>query len=71
MEFRPLGKTGLNVSDIKNQIGTFHQPRVVYVVKDLLKDLPERQCHSALGEFAKMALIAGTDCSLPSAAVWS
>lgn len=55
------GKNGLNVAGLKNQIGTFHQPRVVYVVQELLQSLPERQCHSALGEFAKMALIKGED----------
>ncbi|MGE0764649.1 MAG: 3-dehydroquinate synthase family protein [Bdellovibrionales bacterium] len=53
------GKNGLSVAGIKNQVGTFHQPRVVYAVQELLKDLPEKQCHAALGEFAKMALISG------------
>ena len=55
------GKNGLNIAGVKNQIGTFHHPRVVYVVQELLQDLPEKQCHAALGEFAKMALLSGEE----------
>jgi 3-dehydroquinate synthase len=55
------GKTGLNIGGVKNQIGSYHNPRVVYIVHDLLATLPERQRHSSLGEVAKMALLAGGD----------
>ncbi len=55
------GKNGLNIAGVKNQIGTFHHPRVVYIVHDLLQTLPERQRHAALGEVAKMALLSGGD----------
>jgi 3-dehydroquinate synthase len=55
------GKNGLNLNGVKNQIGTFHHPRVVYIVHDLLATLPERQRHAAIGEVAKMALLCGGD----------
>ena len=53
------GKTGLNLAGVKNQIGSFHQPRAVWVAAELLKSLSKEQCHSALGELLKMALLEG------------
>lgn len=53
------GKTALNLKGAKNQIGSFHQARAVLVAKELLKPLPQAQCHSAMGELIKMALLSG------------
>jgi 3-dehydroquinate synthase len=53
------GKTGLNVSDIKNQIGTFYPANSVLLVKSLFEGLPKLQLQSAGGELAKMALLEG------------
>lgn len=53
------GKTGLNVGDIKNQIGTFYPAHSVLIVKSLFEDLPALQLQSAGGELAKMALLEG------------
>ncbi len=55
------GKTALNLKGAKNQIGSFHQARAVVISKELLKPLPQAQCHSALGELVKMALLSGGD----------
>ncbi len=53
------GKTALNVAGIKNQIGTFYPAKEVYLVKEVLSQVPSQQVSYALGEFYKMALIAG------------
>lgn len=53
------GKTGLNVSDVKNQIGTFYPADSVMLVKNLFEGLPKLQLQSAGGELAKMALLEG------------
>ncbi len=55
------GKTGLNLSSVKNQFGTFHFPRLVIVMKDLLSGLPEKQIQSAFGEILKTALLDGAE----------
>lgn len=53
------GKTGVNLNGVKNQVGSFHQPRSVWIVGELLKSLPKEQCHASLGELLKMALLEG------------
>lgn len=55
------GKTALNVSQIKNQIGSFHQAREIYLVQSLLFLQPEERIQEALGEAVKIALISGGD----------
>lgn len=55
------GKTGLNVGDIKNQIGTFYPADSVMLVRSLFEGLPTLQLQSAGGELAKMALLQGGD----------
>jgi 3-dehydroquinate synthase len=37
------GKTGVDLDSIKNIIGTFTQPKAVFMVADFFKTLPERQ----------------------------
>lgn len=55
------GKTALNVSGVKNQIGTFYPATQVYMVKSLLTSQPPERSFEALGELIKMGLLAGGD----------
>lgn len=51
------GKTALNVSGFKNQIGTFYQAEEIYIVRDLLVAQPKERFLEALNEILKIALI--------------
>lgn len=53
------GKNALNVGNIKNQIGTFHFPHQVVLVREILEGLPQERTHEALGEALKISLIQG------------
>ena len=53
------GKTALNFKKIKNAVGTYWFPKKVFIVRDLLKRLPEKEKQSAFGELLKTALIKG------------
>ena len=55
------GKTGVDVDGIKNIIGTFTQPKAVFMVEDFLKTLPARQILSGLAEMLKHGLIVDAD----------
>lgn len=47
------GKTGVNVVEGKNMVGTFWQPTAVLCDTDVLDSLPPREYLSGLGELAK------------------
>jgi 3-dehydroquinate synthase len=51
------GKTGVNHPLGKNMIGTFWQPRLVWIDIDTLKSLPEREFLSGLAEVIKYGVI--------------
>jgi len=51
------GKTGIDIDSIKNIIGTFTQPKAVFIAYDFLKTLPPRQILSGLAEMLKHGLI--------------
>jgi 3-dehydroquinate synthase len=51
------GKTGVNLPQGKNLVGTFHQPAVVCCDAAVLKTLPEREFVSGLGEVVKYGVI--------------
>jgi 3-dehydroquinate synthase len=51
------GKTGINVEQGKNLIGTFHQPAAVFIDPELLETLPERQLRAGYAEIVKYGLI--------------
>lgn len=53
------GKTGLNISNIKNQLGTFYPADEIYLVKEILTSQPEVRAYEASGEIFKMALLMG------------
>ncbi len=47
------GKTALNVSGLKNQIGSFYMPKETHILKDLLMSQPDELLQDAAGEIAK------------------
>jgi 3-dehydroquinate synthase len=51
------GKTGVNHPMGKNMIGTFWQPRLVWIDIDTLKSLPRRELLSGLAEVIKYGVI--------------
>src|SRR5277367_2746894 len=54
------GKTGVNLPEGKNLVGTFYPARLVLVDSALLKPLPERQYRGGLAEVIKYGIIADT-----------
>ena len=50
------GKVGVNVRGLKNQVGTFHQPRAVVADVAWLASLPPGVVSSGMGEVLKYAL---------------
>ena len=51
------GKTGVDMAMYKNMVGSFHQPRLVYMNTRVLETLPDGQFASGMGEVIKTALL--------------
>jgi 3-dehydroquinate synthase len=51
------GKTGINIGNIKNIIGTFYQPKLTYINVNSLKSLSDEEYLAGLGEVLKYAFI--------------
>ena len=51
------GKTGVNLPQGKNLVGTFYQPSAVFCDPAALRTLPEREYVSGLGEVVKYGMI--------------
>lgn len=51
------GKTGIDLDNIKNIIGTFSQPQAVFISSKFLESLDERQLISGFAEIIKHGLI--------------
>lgn len=51
------GKTGINWGDLKNMVGTFHPPVVVWTEPEWLETLPELEIWNGWMEMVKHALI--------------
>ncbi len=51
------GKTGVDTAAGKNLIGTFHQPKAVFIDTAFLRTLPDREFRNGLAEMVKYALI--------------
>src|ERR1700749_4884910 len=51
------GKTGIDLDNVKNIIGTFTQPKAVFIEHEFLQTLPARQILSGLAEMLKHGLI--------------
>ncbi len=52
------GKTGIDMDNVKNVVGTFAQPQAVIIATDFLKTLSERQITSGFAEVIKHGIIA-------------
>lgn len=52
------GKTGVNVDEAKNWIGSFHHPEKIFIDLNFLKTLPSKEFHYGLSETIKHSLIA-------------
>lgn len=55
------GKTGIDIDNVKNMVGTFTLPKAVYIESAFLKTLPERELLSGFAEMIKHGLIADKD----------
>ncbi|RKR84941.1 3-dehydroquinate synthase [Mucilaginibacter gracilis] len=55
------GKTGIDIDNLKNIIGTFTQPKAVFIEHAFLETLPARQIKSGTAEMLKHGLIADAD----------
>ena len=51
------GKTGVNMVQGKNMVGSFYQPESVIIDIDTLKTLPEKEIISGMGEIVKYGVI--------------
>ncbi len=51
------GKTGVNMPQGKNLVGTFYQPKTVVIDTEVLKTLPIRELISGIGEVLKYGVI--------------
>jgi len=51
------GKTGIDLDNVKNIIGTFAQPKAVFISSEFLKTLDDRQLRSGFAEVIKHGLI--------------
>lgn len=51
------GKTGINIGNFKNIIGTFYQPKFTYINIDALKTLPHNEFISGMSEVIKYSII--------------
>jgi 3-dehydroquinate synthase len=52
------GKTGINLGDIKNQIGTFQNPEAIFISTGFLGTLDSYELLSGFAEIIKIALVA-------------
>ena len=55
------GKTGVNLAEGKNLVGSFHQPRLVLIDPEALATLPERQYRAGLYEVIKTGIVWSRD----------
>jgi len=55
------GKTGVDIPEGKNLVGTFYQPKAVYIDTDVLQTLPEKELLGGLAEVIKYGVIVDKD----------
>ena len=55
------GKISIDINGRKNLIGTFYQPKAVYVDPAMVRTLPTRFFHNGLGEAIKIGCVADKD----------
>jgi len=52
-------KSGINVGEYKNQVGSFHAPVAIYICPEFIQTLPESEIVNGIGEILKHGLIKG------------
>ena len=55
------GKTGVDLPEGKNLLGTFHQPTAVWIDPQFVETLPPREFRQGMAEVIKMALLGDED----------
>ena len=55
------GKLGIDFGQVKNSVGVFANPAAVFISRDFLYTLPEREIRSGFSEMLKHALIANAN----------
>ena len=55
------GKTGINLEEGKNLVGSFHQPRAVITDVSLLQTLPKREIIAGYAEILKYSILGDKD----------
>jgi len=55
------GKTGIDIDNVKNMVGTFTLPQAVFIESRFLESLPERELLSGFAEIIKHGLIADAE----------
>ena len=55
------GKTGVDLPEGKNLLGTFHQPRNVWIDPQFLKTLPDLELRQGMAEVIKTAMLGDED----------
>lgn len=55
------GKTGIDIDNVKNMVGTFSLPQAVFIENVFLKTLPQRELLSGFAEMIKHGLIADAE----------
>ena len=55
------GKVAINLGEVKNIIGAFHQPKRVLIDPDVLSTLPKRQIANGLCEALKMSMTSDSE----------
>ncbi len=51
------GKVGVDLKGLKNEVGLFSNPQVVFIIPEFLDTLPQRQLHSGFAEVIKHSII--------------
>lgn len=51
------GKVGIDLKGLKNEVGLFSNPQVVFIIPEFLETLPLRQLHSGFAEVIKHSIV--------------
>ena len=51
------GKTGINYKGVINSIGNYHHPKSVFILEDVINEIPEREYFAGFAEIIKCGLI--------------
>ena len=51
------GKTGINYKDLINSMGSYYHPKRVYILQNLIQQIPDREYYSGFAEIIKCGLI--------------